>query len=132
MALINLATEDVTTTFNSSPLMTYDYAVDCAVVNKTLIPQDCDFALNYNFINQTNAVERTFSSGSQYGKFNQDNTLFAIFIGINDASIPPKYNPTNLESTLSQAVGDLFVQLDRIYQLGVRKFVLFSVPRKCF
>lgn len=121
---------ELTTAYNATELLTYNLAFDCAVVNATLIPDACPWAKPYNISWQTDSVERIVQQGSEYGAIEDENALFAYFVGINDASIPVKNDRPGLEDILRQDSEDLFEQLERIYAMGFRKFLVLSVPRE--
>ena len=127
-AKIRLQHPDLTTIFNATTLLNYDLAFDCAVVKDDLIIGACPWAQNYSLIDQVKTFKTLNRKGSQYGKFTASNALFVIWIGINDASIPLKNNQKNWETVGGAVASQLFGQLDILYFLGFRKFLLMNVP----
>jgi hypothetical protein len=121
---------DLATVYNATETLIYDLAFDCAAVNSSLIADDCPWAVEYDIGWQTNQVKNIISSSSPHSNFSKDNTLFAYFIGINDASIPVVNSRTGLEDILKRSNEELFQYHDDVYELGFRKFLFISVPRK--
>ena len=119
------------TVYNASEILTYDFAVNCALVNSTRIPGGCPFAQPYDLSWQLSEALRILHDGSEFGSFTAENSLFVFFLGINDASISVKNNAAQLDTLFSQDIAQIFQTMDAIYALGFRKFMFVNLPRKC-
>jgi hypothetical protein len=84
-------------------------------------------------VSQVPAFGQTLSNGSQYGNFTEQNSLFAIWIGINDAHLTAN-NASVADKDISgimAKVVDAYVEnLDALYEFGARNFLLLNIPRE--
>lgn len=113
------------TKFNKSSILTYNYAYGGAVINETLVTP-----WQPNLIHLTGQVDQFLEgaavrSGGE--KWNGDNALFSIFIGINDIG-----NSWYLEGdrdAFAEVLLDNYFQLvQKLHHAGGRNFLFVNVP----
>jgi len=111
--------------------LTYDFAYNCATVDASIVAP-CNTGVK-SIIDQVNEFQQIFSKGSQFGSFNDEDTLFAIWIGINDAHITAN-NATiadeDIDGIMLKVVDAYMDKLATLYDLGARNFMLLNVPRE--
>ncbi|KAI9881537.1 MAG: hypothetical protein M1830_000100 [Pleopsidium flavum] len=114
----------LTTTYNQSYIQTYNMAFGGAVVDSSLVGEI--FPMVVQDLQQQVADEFIpIYSNKTIAPWTSSNSLFAIFIGVND--IGNAYGRHN--TTLN---GDIFVVysrlVDQLYQTGARNFLFLNVP----
>lgn len=122
---------DLTDKFNSTPTLTFDLAYNCATVDASIVAP-CNIDVK-TIVDQVSEFQQILSKGSQFGNFTEKDSLFAIWIGINDAHLTAN-NATiadkDIDGIMSRVVDAYMEKLGSLYDLGARKFLLLNVPRE--
>ncbi|KAH9886129.1 hypothetical protein F4778DRAFT_759098 [Xylariomycetidae sp. FL2044] len=112
----------VTTQLNSSLILTYDFAVTGATTDNDIV----DTYAQYNFDDQ---VEDLFTSylatPPDYAPWTAENALVAVWVGINDVGEPFW---DRISAPVDELMERYFGLLQTLYDAGLRKFVLLTVP----
>jgi lysophospholipase L1-like esterase len=108
----------LTSTLNTSQVLTYDFAVTGATVSKRIVDTYAQFCVDDQVAQYKEYVSKKIST---------DDTLVAVWIGINDLGEPfwKKTSPP-VEKTLDR----YFELLKILSETGLKKFALLTVPRK--
>jgi hypothetical protein len=117
--------------FNSTPTLTYDFAYNCATVDASIVAP-CSSAIR-TIVDQVTEFEQVLGKGSQYDTFYQQNTLFAVWIGINDAHLTANNAnilDNDIDNIMEKAADRYMEKLDDLYEYGARNFMLLNVPRE--
>lgn len=116
----------LTFTYNESLILTYDLASGGATVDADLIAPSIAGPVSLK-----NQIESEFipiyASRPYFAPWGASDTLFALFIGINDVQNtygPSKENKTRVDETFQEYAG----LLDQLYQSGARNYLLLNVP----
>ncbi|KAG9318920.1 carbohydrate esterase family 16 protein [Chiua virens] len=113
--------EFLTNTYNQTALNTFNLAYDGATIDSALVTP---YLPTTKFLSSTS----TWSSKPAGAQWNSTNSLFAIWIGIND--VGNSFDWTNI--TQFQFYGTLtdrlFSQVDDLYNAGARNFLFLTVP----
>jgi hypothetical protein len=116
---------------NSTTTLTYDLAYNCATVDASIVAP-CNSGIK-TIIDQVTEFESILKKGSQYGTFYQQNTLFLVWIGINDAHITANNNnipDKDIDALMAKVAYRYMEQLDHLHSYGARNFLLLNVPRE--
>ncbi|KAL1310583.1 hypothetical protein AAFC00_000861 [Neodothiora populina] len=120
----------LTTTYNESFIETVNLAYGGATVDTALVTPYLPTVLS--FIQQVQEEYLpVYSSSPSFLPWQSSNTLFGVFIGIND--IDRTYytfnNDTSSRSTLESEIFSVYASLiDDLYSTGARNFLLMNVP----
>lgn len=108
----------LTSTLNTSQVLTYDFAVTGATVSKKIVDTYAQFCVDDQVAQYKEYVSKKISTAD---------TLVAVWIGINDLGEPfwKKTSPP-IEKTLDR----YFELLKTLSETGLKKFALLTVPRK--
>jgi hypothetical protein len=108
----------LTSTLNTSQVLTYDFAVTGATVSKKIVDTYAQYCVDDQVAQYKEYVSKKIST---------DDTLVAVWIGINDLGEPfwKKASPP-IEKTLDR----YFELLKTLSETGLKKFALLTVPRK--
>ncbi|KAF6816540.1 fungal cellulose binding domain-containing protein [Colletotrichum sojae] len=112
------------TEFNASLTYSYNLAYGGATTDAALIAPYASTVLS--FIDQVAEFSRSLAPRPSWAPWNADNTLVGVWMGVND--VGNAFWLSNREALLVQVLGRYFAQLQVLYDAGVRKFVLLSVP----
>ncbi|KAJ1308796.1 hypothetical protein OPQ81_004486 [Rhizoctonia solani] len=111
----------VTTKYNTSTLLTYNFAYGGATINATLVPPYTPTVLS--LIDQVNI----FLANKAVAPWTGSNTLFSVFIGIND--IGNSWYQSGDRAAFSDVLLDgYFGLIKKIYDVGGRNFLFVNVP----
>jgi hypothetical protein len=122
---------DLTYMFNSTPTLTYDFAYNCATVDASIVAP-CSNTVR-SIVDQVAEVKSIIKKGSQYGTFYQQNSLFAFWIGINDAHITANNGnilDKDIDGIMEKTSDRYMEELTTLYGFGVRNFMILNVPRE--
>lgn len=111
--------------YNRSLTYAYNFARAGATINATLVPG----GTNLTLVAQAGEFEEAYSGPSPPANvsWSADNSLFSLWFGIND--IGGSYNRVANQPSLHDAlVESYFLNLQRLYSLSARKFLLLNVP----
>ncbi|KAF9878187.1 hypothetical protein CkaCkLH20_04225 [Colletotrichum karsti] len=112
------------TQFNASLVYSYNLAYGGATTDASLIAPYASTVLS--FIDQVAEFSRSLAPRPSWAPWTADNTLAGVWMGVND--VGNSFWLSNREALLVQVLGKYFEQLQVLYNAGVRKFVLLSVP----
>jgi phospholipase/lecithinase/hemolysin len=125
---------DLTTVFNSTQILTYDLAFNCATVDKAIVDNSgpCPAADGHQIVDQVGLFKQILAQGSKFGNFTEQDSLFLIWVGINDAHL--SYARQDIDSLMIKVVDKYFDEVEVLYQLGARNFLFMMIPREdlCF
>jgi hypothetical protein len=121
----------LTGTFNRTLTYTYDFAYNCATVDSHLVaPCNSDVTSIAQQVDEfrTGFVRKETEGGRNW--FGGQNTLAAIWIGINDAH--RSWEKPNATEIMGQVVDRYFELVDDLVQLGLKNIVLLGIPGTLF
>jgi hypothetical protein len=116
----------LTSQFNTSTLLTYNFAYGGATTDASLVTPYEPTVLS--FVDQVKEFNSSIASHPSYAPWTAANTLVGVWIGVND--VGNSYWFSNETVLLGQIMDRYFQQLQIVYNAGARNFVLLSVPRK--
>ncbi|CAO1602009.1 hypothetical protein XANCAGTX0491_005645 [Xanthoria calcicola] len=111
----------LTTKYNQSLIHTYNMALSGAVINTTAIGQNQPIDLIHQISDRfvPNYVKQNLAG------WNASNSLFVLFFGNNEVDRTWKQQ----DARINLAVFESYLgQLEKLYELGARNFVLHTVP----
>lgn len=115
----------LTTTYNASTLLTYNMAYGGATIDSTLVKPWRDDVLSLK-----NQIEDLFlahlGSHPSTTPWRSNNSIFTIFIGIND--IGNSYWKGDFDNFHNQLMDVYFGLVDKLYATGARNFLFINVP----
>ncbi|KAI9735806.1 MAG: hypothetical protein M1834_001271 [Cirrosporium novae-zelandiae] len=113
----------LTTTYNKSYVQTYNFAYGGATVDSSLVAQYLPTVLDLE--QQVDDEFLVYYTNSTSVNWTASNSLFSIFIGIND--VGNSYSSQN--STLNGLIFEAYSHLvDELYEAGARNFLFLNVP----
>ncbi|KAJ4471449.1 hypothetical protein J3R30DRAFT_3525217 [Lentinula aciculospora] len=114
-----------TTTYNNSLVLTYNYAYGGATIDSGLVAPFEPTVLSVT--DQVNQFLDTAASKPAETPWTSANSLFSIWIGINDLgnSYYLSDNRTSFDTTLLNAE---FALIQKLYDVGARNFLFLNVP----
>ncbi|KAL4916736.1 hypothetical protein BDW62DRAFT_211709 [Aspergillus aurantiobrunneus] len=110
--------------YNSSLLLNYNLAYGGATVNASLVPPYSPEV--FSLIDQVSEFTEYLSPPPAFAPWNANNTLFAVWQGVNDVG-GSWYQP-NAEALATEILEQLFEQIELVYAGGARNFALLTVP----
>lgn len=115
----------LTTTYNASTLLTYNMAYGGATIDSALVKPWRDDVLSLK-----NQIEDLFlkhlGSHPATTPWRSDNSLFTIFIGIND--VGNSYWLGDFDNFHNHLMDVYFGLVDKLYSTGARNFLFINVP----
>ncbi|EUC62328.1 cellulose-binding GDSL lipase/acylhydrolase-like protein, putative [Rhizoctonia solani AG-3 Rhs1AP] len=111
----------VTTQYNTSSLLTYNFAYGGATINATLVAPYLPTVLS--LIDQVNI----FLANKAVAPWSGSNSLFSVFIGINDIG-NSWYNSGDRAAFSDTLLDSYFALIKKIYDVGGRNFLFVNVP----
>lgn len=114
----------MTVKYNASTVLTYNLAYGGATIDSALV---APYLPTVSSVAQQieNEFFPTYAAQSPAAAWTSDDTLFAIFDGINDVGNSWRKNTT----ALNNAIYDVYRGLvDELYQAGARNFAFLNVP----
>ncbi|KAI9642487.1 hypothetical protein NHQ30_009292 [Ciborinia camelliae] len=109
-------------TYNSSLLLSYNFAYGGAVINVSIVAPYEDTVLT--LVNQTAEFIDNLSPPPSDAKWTADNSLFAIWFGVND--IGYSYWLSNETEVISAIFDSDFAQVQLLYDAGGRNFLFLT------
>ncbi|KAF9047805.1 hypothetical protein BJ165DRAFT_1344738, partial [Panaeolus papilionaceus] len=115
----------LTSTYNSSQLFTYNYAVGGATIDQTIVPP---YSSNIpSVVQQVTTFLNSVGSKPSTTPWTSSNALFSIWIGIND--LAATYGRGGDRGAFSdQLLNSEFAQVKKLYDVGARNFLFVNVP----
>lgn len=118
----------VTSEYNTSTVLTYDFAYYGADVSNTLI----NTGVTTDVVAQVADFEANLVPAPSYAPWAADDLLVAVWIGINDVGQcfwqAANYATCPIDDVMTQ----YFDLMQDLYDDGVRNFVVNTVPRRFF
>jgi phospholipase/lecithinase/hemolysin len=116
----------LTSVFNTTTVLTYNFAYGGATTNATLVAPYEPTVLS--LIDQVAEFSGSIASKPSYAPWTAQNSLFGVWIGVND--VGNSWWLSNYTQIVDQIMDSYFGRLQVLYDAGARNFVLLSVPRK--
>ncbi|KAG9091801.1 hypothetical protein FRC06_000378 [Ceratobasidium sp. 370] len=111
----------VTTKYNTSTLLTYNFAYGGATIDATLVTP-----YTPTVISLTDQVN-IFLTNKAVAPWTASNALFSVFIGINDIG-NSWYNSGDRDAFSDTLLNAYFALIQKIYDVGGRNFLFVNVP----
>ncbi|EWC44477.1 hypothetical protein DRE_06745 [Drechslerella stenobrocha 248] len=111
-----------TTKYNRSLTLTYNFAYGGATIDAALVTPYTSTVLSLT--DQTNQFLSTYASGNP--SWTASNTLFSVFIGIND--IANSWWRPNWLTFIDTLLTAEFALVAKMYDVGGRKFLISNIP----
>jgi hypothetical protein len=108
-------------TSNSSVTLSYNFAGSGSTVDKHLVRARKD-----DFEDQVNAFKEHY--GGEERHWTAENAVVGVWFGVND--IRRSFSNNKAGDLITSVMVSYFEKLEMLYIIGLRKFVLLSVPRK--
>lgn len=118
----------MTETYNTSLVLTYDFAYYGADVSNAII----NTGVTTDVIAQVADFEENLVPAPDYAPWTADNLLVAVWIGVNDIGECFWESSVYATCPIDDVMTKYFDLMQNLYDDGVRNFVLNSVPRKSF
>lgn len=122
MNWVGLVTEE----YNSSLVLTYDWAYYGADISNAII----NTGVTTDVIAQVAEFEKNLVPAPSAVPWTSDNLLVAVWIGVNDIGQCFWESAEYATCPIDDAQAKYFSLLQNLYDDGVRNFVLNTVPRK--
>jgi hypothetical protein len=106
--------------------LAYNFAYGGATVDANIIKPYQDTVLS--MVDQVNQFSNSIAKKPSYAPWNAQNAVAGVWIGVND--VGNSFYLGNMADITERAVSRYFELLKVMYNAGLRKFVLLSVPRK--
>ncbi|AEO68387.1 carbohydrate esterase family 16 protein [Thermothielavioides terrestris NRRL 8126] len=114
----------LTSVFNTTTVLTYNFAYGGATTNATLVAPYEPTVLS--LIDQVAEFSGSIASKPSYAPWTAQNSLFGVWIGVND--VGNSWWLSNYTQIVDQIMDSYFGRLQVLYDAGARNFVLLSVP----
>jgi phospholipase/lecithinase/hemolysin len=111
------------TEFNASTTYSYNLAVGGATTDSALIPPYSDTVKS--FVDQVDELRQEFATNPPWVS---ENLLVGVWIGNND--VGNSFAQDNKKSLYLQTSAKYIQQLQKLYELGARNFVILSAGRE--
>ncbi|RAL66942.1 hypothetical protein DID88_007724 [Monilinia fructigena] len=106
--------------YNATLVLSYNFASGGATTNASLVAPYASTVLS--LIDQVNQFIQYIPTGP----WSSSNTLFGIWMGIND--VGNAYYLANYTTLLGQIIDSYFAEVQRLYNAGGRNFLFLTVP----
>ncbi|KAK4464482.1 carbohydrate esterase [Cladorrhinum samala] len=110
--------------FNTSNLLTYNFAYGGATTNASLVTPYAPSVLS--LIDQVAQFSGSIASKPAYAPWTAENALFGVWIGVND--VGNSWWKEEYDALVESIMDSYFGRLQVLYDAGARNFVLLSVP----
>ncbi|KAK4187765.1 putative acylhydrolase [Podospora australis] len=114
----------LTSQFNTSTLLTYNFAYGGATTNATLVQPWREDVLS--LVDQFTQFSNSIASKPAYAPWTAENSLFGIWIGVND--VGNSWWKEDYDQLVDAIMDTYFRQLQIAYNAGARNFALLTVP----
>jgi len=112
----------VTTKYKLSTILTYNLAIGGATVDSSLVAPSGGSTVT----DEVNTWLSSYANKPSSAPWSSDNTLFSIFIGIND--LGSTIGRSDIVSYTDQILTAEFNLVGKLYNSGARKFMFVTVP----
>ncbi|KAF2205161.1 hypothetical protein GQ43DRAFT_362971, partial [Delitschia confertaspora ATCC 74209] len=110
--------------YNATPTYSYNFAYGGATTNASLVQPYTSTVKS--FIDQVGQFKSSIASKPSYAPWTAENSLFAVWMGVND--VGNTYYLSGVNELLGRIMASYFSQVDIMYQAGARNFVFLGVP----
>lgn len=114
------------TAYHTSLTLSYNFAVGGSTVDNDVVPAITSGAKS--LVQQTAIFAANLAPKPSYAPWTSEDTLFAIWFGINDIDL--RYTDSNESELFTKIFDSYWKQLDIMYYYEGRNFALLTVPRK--
>lgn len=111
--------------YNASTTYSFNFAYGGATVNASLVKPYQPTVKS--FIDQVNQYSSSIASKPSYAPWTAENSLFAVWMGVNDVGNSYWLNDGQL---LGKIMDSYFGQIDKLFASGARNFAFLNVPRR--
>ncbi|KAF9242105.1 carbohydrate esterase family 16 protein [Melanogaster broomeanus] len=118
--------EFLTGTYNQTAVKTFNLAYSGATIDAALVPPNVATVLSV--VDQVSQFNDYLASMPAGATWNSTNSLFAVWIGINDVLNSVGWTNTTQFELYGVLMDRLFSQVEDLYQNGARNFVFLTVP----
>ncbi|KAG9318919.1 carbohydrate esterase family 16 protein [Chiua virens] len=118
--------EFLTNTYNQTVLTTFNLAYGGATVDSALVPPYLPTVLSV--VDQVSEFNEYLTSKPAGAQWNGTNSLFAMWIGINDVGNSVGWTNITQFQFYGTLMDRLFSQVDNLYDAGARNFLFLTVP----
>lgn len=113
-------------TYNTSLMLDWNFAYGGATVDATLVAPYVNTVKS--LVDQVNEFNTYVASRPSYARWSSSNSLFAIWIGVND--IGNSYWKSGESSLIDKVTTKYMDEAKILYNAGARYFVFLTVPRE--
>jgi len=113
-------------TYNQTDITTFDLASGGATIDAALVPPYLPTVLSV--VDQVSQFSAYLASKPADAEWDSTNSLFAIWIGINDVGNSEGWTNITRPDFYSTLMDRLFSQVDTLYASGARSFLFLTVP----
>jgi len=118
--------EFLTSTYNQTAVKTFDLAYGGATIDAALVPPYLYSVLSV--VDQVSEFNDYLASKPAGAQWDSANSLFAIWIGINDVGTSVGWTNVTQFQFYGILMDRLFSQVDELYNMGARNFLFLTVP----
>ncbi|KAI9574210.1 carbohydrate esterase family 16 protein [Boletus coccyginus] len=118
--------EFLTSTYNQTAVKTFNLAYGGATIDSALVPPYLPTVLSV--VDQVSEFNEYLASKPAGAEWNSANSLFAIWIGINDVGTSVGWTNITQSQFYGTLLDRLFSQVDDLYNAGARNFLFLTVP----
>jgi len=118
--------EFLTSTYNQTAVKTFNLAYDGATIDSALVPPYDPTVLSV--VDQVSEFMDYLASKPTGAEWNSTNSLFAIWIGINDLGSSVDWTNITQFQFYGTLMDRLFSQVDVLYHAGARDFLFLTAP----
>ncbi|KAJ7264866.1 GDSL lipase/esterase [Mycena haematopus] len=118
--------EDLRDTYNVAGTKVFNLAYGGATIDSALVTPYLPTVLSV--VDQVAQFKTFLASKPAGARWNSSNTLFAIWIGINDCGNSYGWTNTTQPAFNTVLMNRLTTQLDELYSFGARSFLFLTVP----
>ena len=113
---------------NTSFTLSYNFASGGATTNASLVTPFAPTVLS--FVDQVAQFSSSIASRPAYAPWNSENSLFAVWIGVNDVGNSWWLGESEMNALYGKIMDSYFGRLQVLYEAGARNFVLLGAARK--
>ncbi|OAX37125.1 carbohydrate esterase family 16 protein [Rhizopogon vinicolor AM-OR11-026] len=118
--------EFLTGTYNQTAMQAFDLASGGCTIDAALVPPF--IPTSTSVVDQITQFSEYMASKPVGATWNSTNSLFAIWIGINDISDSYAWSNISQPEFYGVLMDRLFSQVDDLYSMGARSFLFLTVP----
>lgn len=111
-------------TYNSSLVLSYNFAYGGATTDASLVTPYTSTVLS--LVDQTSLFTKNLVPAPSYAPWTASNTLFGVWIGVND--VGNAWSASNWNTLASTIIARYISQVQIMYNSGARNFLFLTVP----